>query len=54
MKLQLRLPGGTLKIKTRRTLREIERTNLACRKIGPLYFVWWSKAAERFMGRRGG
>jgi hypothetical protein len=42
MALRIRLPGGTLKIKTYRELRVRERERrVPVRKLGSLYFIWW-------------
>ena len=42
MKLRIKLPGGTFKIKTHRELRNRERNGvIPMKKFGPLYFVWW-------------
>ena len=39
---RLRLPGGTLKIRTRNSLRSREREGLVpVLRIGALYFCWW-------------
>jgi hypothetical protein len=42
MHCRIRLPGGTLKIKTRPYLRtpEIER-RVPVKRLGALYFIWW-------------
>jgi hypothetical protein len=43
MALRIRLPGGTLKVKTYRELRDRERDRrVPVLKIGSLYFVWAS------------
>ncbi|MER9471104.1 hypothetical protein [Mesorhizobium sp. M0520] len=43
MALRIRVPGGTLKIKTYRELRAPERDRrVPVRKIGSLYLIWWS------------
>jgi hypothetical protein len=43
MAVRIRLPGGTLKMKVYRELRERERARrIPIVKIGSLYFSWWS------------
>jgi hypothetical protein len=43
MTLRIRLPGGTLKVKTYRELRVRERDrHLPVWRMGSLYFIWWS------------
>ncbi|WP_164775799.1 MULTISPECIES: hypothetical protein [unclassified Mesorhizobium] len=43
MALRIRLPGGTLKVKTYRELRDRERDRrVPVLKLGSLYFVWSS------------
>lgn len=43
MAVRIKLPGGTLKMKTYRELRERERDRrIPVMKMGSLYFVWWS------------
>lgn len=43
MTVRIRLPGGTLKMKIYRELRDRERERrVPVIKIGSLYFVWWS------------
>ncbi|MER8409623.1 hypothetical protein NKH16_34260 [Mesorhizobium sp. M1307] len=43
MTLRIRLPGGTLKIKTYRELRSSERDRrVPVLKMGSVYFIWWS------------
>ncbi|MER8421498.1 hypothetical protein [Mesorhizobium sp. M1329] len=45
MAVRIRLPGGTLKMKTYRELRARERDRrVPVMKMGSLYFVWWSKS----------
>ncbi|MER9866209.1 hypothetical protein NKJ35_03225 [Mesorhizobium sp. M0136] len=47
MAVRIRLPGGTLKMKTYRELRARERDRrVPVMKMGSLYFVWWSKNQE--------
>ncbi|MER8476331.1 hypothetical protein [Mesorhizobium sp. M1163] len=47
MAVRIRLPGGTLKMKTYRELRARERDRrVPVMKMGSLYFVWWSKGQE--------
>lgn len=44
MALRIKLPGGTLKVKTYRELRTRERDRrVPVWKILSLYFIWWSK-----------
>ena len=41
MHLRLRLPGGTLKIKTIAFLRSFERERqVPVRQVGPFYLIW--------------
>jgi hypothetical protein len=41
MALRIRLPGGTLKVKTYRELRDRERDRrVPVLKVGAIYFVW--------------
>ncbi|TIN23690.1 MAG: hypothetical protein E5Y19_26125 [Mesorhizobium sp.] len=43
MAVRIRLPGGTLKMKVYRKLRERERARrIPVLKLGSLYFSWWS------------
>lgn len=43
MALRIKLPGGTLKIKTYRELRSSERDRrVPVWKMGSVYFIWWS------------
>ncbi|MER8925770.1 hypothetical protein [Mesorhizobium sp. M0859] len=43
MTLRIRLPGGTLKIKTYRELRARERDRrVPVTKVGSIYLIWWS------------
>lgn len=43
MAVRIRLPGGTLKMKVYRELRERERARrIPVLKLGSLYFSWWS------------
>jgi hypothetical protein len=43
MAFRIRLPGGTLKVKTYRELRDRERDRrVPVLKLGSLYFVWSS------------
>ncbi|MER8423292.1 hypothetical protein [Mesorhizobium sp. M1403] len=47
MAVRIRLPGGTLKMKTYRELRARERDRrVPVMKMGSLYFVWWSKSQD--------
>ncbi|MER8427842.1 hypothetical protein [Mesorhizobium sp. M1403] len=43
MALRIRLPGGMLKVKTYRELRDRERDRrVPVMKIGAVYLTWWS------------
>jgi hypothetical protein len=43
MTLRIKLPGGTLKVKTYRELRARERDRrVPVIKMGSMYFIWWS------------
>ncbi|RUV15599.1 MULTISPECIES: hypothetical protein [unclassified Mesorhizobium] len=43
MAVRIKLPGGTLKMKVYRELRERERTRrIPVLKVGSVYFSWWS------------
>lgn len=43
MAVRIKLPGGTLKVKVYRELRERERARrIPVVKIGSVYFTWWS------------
>ncbi|PAP94843.1 hypothetical protein CIT31_11980 [Mesorhizobium wenxiniae] len=43
MAVRIKLPGGTLKMKVYRELRERERTRrIPVLKVGSVYFTWWS------------
>lgn len=45
MAVRIKLPGGTLKMKVYRELRERERERrVPVMKMGSLYFVWWSNS----------
>jgi hypothetical protein len=45
MAVRIKLPGGTLKMKVYRELRERERDRrVPVMKMGSLYFVWWSNS----------
>jgi hypothetical protein len=50
MRFSLRLPGGTLKIKSYRMMRGVERDRrVPMVSIGPVRFIWWSNAdLERY------
>jgi hypothetical protein len=42
MALRINLPGGTLKVKVYRELRDRERDRrVPVLQIGSLYFIWW-------------
>jgi hypothetical protein len=42
MALRIRLPGGTLKLKSYRELRSRERDRLVpVLRLGSLYVIWW-------------
>ncbi|RWD39243.1 MAG: hypothetical protein EOS34_02065 [Mesorhizobium sp.] len=43
MAVRIKLPGGTLKVKVYRELRERERARrIPVVKIGSIYLTWWS------------
>ncbi|MER8549938.1 hypothetical protein [Mesorhizobium sp. M0684] len=43
MAVRIRMPGGTLKVKVYRELRDRERSRrIPVVKIGRIYFTWWS------------
>lgn len=43
MAVRIRMPGGTLKVKVYRELRDRERARrIPVVKIGRIYFTWWS------------
>ncbi|MES0168260.1 hypothetical protein NKJ87_20095 [Mesorhizobium sp. M0027] len=43
MALRIKLPGGTLKAKTYRELRDRERDRrVPVWKMGAIYLIWWS------------
>jgi hypothetical protein len=43
MAIRLKLPGGTLKVKTYRELRSSERARrVPVMQMGSMYFIWWS------------
>ena len=45
MRLSIRLPGGTLKLKSYRMLRGYERDGrVPMFSIGALHLIWWSNA----------
>lgn len=47
MAVRIKLPGGTLKMKTYRELRGRERDRrVPVMKMGSLYFVWWSNSQQ--------
>lgn len=47
MTLRIRLPGGTLKVKTYRELRTRERDRrVPVVKVGSLYLIWWSNKQD--------
>lgn len=50
MRISIRLPGGTLKIKSYRMLRSAERDRrLPHITLGGVNFIWWSNAnLERY------
>lgn len=42
MAIRIKLPGGTLKLKTYRELRTRERDRrVPVVKVGAIYFIWW-------------
>lgn len=53
--LRVRLPFGTLKIKTYGTLRSVERDGVVpLLRIGRYYLLWWSRRMERKLQPRRG
>ncbi|MER8387325.1 hypothetical protein [Mesorhizobium sp. M0968] len=43
MAFRIKLPGGTLKVKTYRELRSRERDRrVPVLKLGSIYLIWWS------------
>ncbi|MER8562479.1 hypothetical protein [Mesorhizobium sp. M0578] len=43
MALRIKLPGGSLKVKTYRELRDRERDRrVPVWKMGEIYLIWWS------------
>ncbi|WP_292661076.1 hypothetical protein [Mesorhizobium sp.] len=43
MAVRIRMPGGTLRVKVYRELRDRERARrIPVVKIGRVYFTWWS------------
>lgn len=43
MALRIKLPGGTLKVKTYRELRTRERDRrVPVFKMGSIFFIWWA------------
>ncbi|RUU48729.1 hypothetical protein [Mesorhizobium sp.] len=52
MTVRIKLPGGTLKMKVYRELRERERARrIPVLKMGSLYFTWWSSRQRPFSQR---
>lgn len=51
MRFSFRLPGGTLKIKSYRMMRSVEREGrIPMLTIGSIRVIWWSNAnLERYM-----
>lgn len=48
MALRIKLPRGTLKVKTYRELRTRERDRrVPVLKMGSVYFIWWSDKQKR-------
>ncbi|TIQ90727.1 MAG: hypothetical protein E5X44_21225 [Mesorhizobium sp.] len=54
MAVRIRLPGGTLKMKVYRELRERERARrIPVLKLGSMYFSWWSNRQRRLNDQPG-
>jgi hypothetical protein len=48
MTIRIKLPGGTLKVKTYRELRTQERDrHVPVMKMGSVYLIWWSNRRRR-------
>ncbi|TIM07623.1 hypothetical protein [Mesorhizobium sp.] len=48
MALRIKMPRGTLKVKTYRELRTRERDRrVPVLKMGSVYFIWWSDKQKR-------
>jgi hypothetical protein len=53
MALRIKLPGGTVKVKTYRELRSRERDRrVPVLKMGTLFFVWWSNKERPSSGAK--
>ncbi|CCV07969.1 hypothetical protein MESS2_660008 [Mesorhizobium metallidurans STM 2683] len=53
MAVRIKLPGGTLKMKVYRELRERERDRrVPVWKMGSLYLIWWSNRQRPSKDRR--
>ncbi|CAH2395367.1 hypothetical protein [Mesorhizobium escarrei] len=54
MAVRIKLPGGTLKMKVYRELRERERSRrIPVVKIGSVYLTWWSDRQRPLNGQPG-
>jgi hypothetical protein len=48
MTIRIKLPGGTLKVKSYRELRAHERDRrVPVMKMGAIYLIWWSNRRRR-------
>ncbi|MCV3209235.1 hypothetical protein OHD62_23830 [Mesorhizobium sp. YC-39] len=55
MAVRIKLPGGTLKMKVYRELRDRERERrVPVLKLGSLYFIWWSNRQRPSKDQRPG
>ncbi|MER8680405.1 hypothetical protein [Mesorhizobium sp. M1405] len=53
MTVRIKLPGGILKMKVYRELRDRERARrVPVMKMGSLYFIWWSNRRRPLNDRR--
>jgi hypothetical protein len=51
MAMRIKLPGGTLKVKTYRELRTRERERrVPVIKVGAIYIIWWSNRQKPYDG----
>jgi hypothetical protein len=47
MTVRIKMPGGTLKLKTYRELRTVERQRaVPVWKLGSLYLIWWKSGRK--------
>jgi hypothetical protein len=54
MTVRVRLIGGTLKLKSFRDLRSVERDRkVPVWRLGNTYIVWWSNRRQRELSREG-